>query len=293
MNWWKNLKGKIKRREALSNHTSFGIGGRADFFIEPEDSEDLRLLLKLAGKNKLKLLFIGSGSNILAKDTDIKKIVVHLNSGNFTKVKFENNYCEAGSGVTLLQLIRQVSSRGLGGLEFLAGIPGTVGGAVIMNAGAWGKEIADSLVDISVMDYNGNVRVLVRNKIKFAYRSSGLDKYIILGVRFKLNKATPDQIKNRIDKYLKDRRKNQGFAFPNAGCIFKNSRNNTAGKLIDLCGLKGSKAGGAVISEKHANFILNINKAKASDVLKLMKLVKIKVKRNFKINLEPEIKIWD
>ena len=293
MNWWKNLKGKVKRAEALSKHTSFRIGGKADFFIEPEDIEDLKVLLKHAGKNKLRLLFIGSGSNILAKDTDIKKIVVHLNSGNFAKVKFENNYCEAGSGVTLAKLIRQVSSHGLGGLEFLIGIPGTVGGALMMNAGAWGKEIADFLEDISVMDYNGNVELLERNKIKFAYRSSGLDKYIILGARFKLNKATPSQIKKKIDKYLKERRKSQDFAFSNAGCVFKNPRDNTAGKLIDLCGLKGRSAGGAVISEKHANFILNKNNSKARDVLKLMKLAKIKVKRNFNINLEPEIKIWD
>ena len=293
MNWWKNLKGKVKRAEALSKHTSFRIGGKADFFIEPEDIEDLKVLLKHAGKNKLRLLFIGSGSNILAKDTDIKKIVVHLNSGNFAKVKFENNYCEAGSGVTLAKLIRQVSSHGLGGLEFLIGIPGTVGGALMMNAGAWGKEIADFLEDISVMDYNGNVELLERNKIKFAYRSSGLDKYIILGARFKLNKATLSQIKKKIDKYLKERRKSQGFAFSNAGCVFKNPRDNTAGKLIDLCGLKGRSAGGAVISEKHANFILNKNNSKARDVLKLMKLAKIKVKRNFNINLEPEIKIWD
>ena len=292
MNWWKSLKGKIKRREALSKHTSFRIGGKADFFIEPEDNEDLRLLLTLAKKNKRKLLFMGSGSNILAKDPDIKKIVVHLNSGNFAKVKFEGNYCEAGSGVALGQLIRQLSSRDLSGLEFLTGIPGTVGGAVMMNAGAWGKEIADSLADVSVMDYNGNIKLLARNKIKFTYRSSGLDKYIILGARFKLNKANPDQIKNRIGKYLKERRRSQDFGFPNAGCIFKNPRNASAGKLIDLCGLKGSRVGGAVISKKHANFILNINKAKASDVLKLMKLARIKVKRNFKVNLEPEIKIW-
>jgi len=293
MNWLKNLKGKVKRAEALSKHTSFRIGGRADFFIEPDDSEDLKLLLKHAEKNKLKLLFIGSGSNILVKDADIKKIIVHLSSGNFAKVKFENNYCEVGSGVTLAKLIRQASLRGLGGLEFLTGIPGTVGGALMMNAGAWGKEIADFLEDISVMDYNGNLELLKRNKIRFAYRSSGLDKYIILGARFKLNKATQIQIKNKIDKYLKRRRKSQDFAFPNAGCVFKNPRNNTAGKLIDLCGLKDRSAGGAVISKKHANFILNKNNAKARDVLKLMKLAKIKVKRNFNINLEPEIKIWD
>lgn len=293
MNWWKSLKGRVKRAEALSKHTSFRIGGKADFFIEPEDSEDLRLLLNHAKKNKFKLLFIGSGSNILPKDGELKEIVVHLNSVNFAKVKFENNYCVAGSGVALAKLIRQAALHGLGGLEFLAGIPGTVGGAVIMNAGAWGKEVADSLEEVSVMDYNGKVKALNRNKIKFAYRSSGLDKYIILGARFKLSKVAPIKIKSKIEKYLKERSISQGFLSPNAGSIFKNPKNNTAGKLIELCGLKGRSAGGAVISDKHANFILNRNHAKAKDVLKLMKLAKIEVKRNFKISLEPEIKIWD
>ena len=292
MNWWNNLKGRVKRAEALSKHTSFRIGGRADFFIEPEDNEDLKLLFKLAKKEKLRLLFIGSGSNILPKDGRIKKIVVHLSSGNFTKLKFENNYCEAGSGVTLVKLIRLASSHGLTGLEFLTGIPGTVGGAVMMNAGAWGKEIADCLEEVSVMDYNGKVIKLKRDKIKFVYRSSGLEGYIILGAKFRLSKSALDKIKNRIDGYLKERRKTQGFVFPNAGSIFKNPPDNTAGRLIDLCGLKGSSAGGAIISEKHANFILNRNNAKASDVLKLMKLAKIKVKHNFNINLEPEIEIW-
>ena len=293
MSWWKNLKGKVKRFEPLSEHTTFRIGGRAEFFIEPKDNEDLKLLLAQAKINKFKVKLIGSGSNLLIKDADIKKIIVHLNSPHFTKIRFENNYCESGSAVSLAKLIREAFRRALSGLEFLTGVPGTVGGALMMNAGAWGKEIADCLEDVKVMDYNGSEKRLEKEEIKFAYRASGFKNYIILGARFKLKNDSKIRIKNRIDNYLKARRKNQDTAFPNAGCIFKNSRNTPAGKLIDLCGLKGARAGGAAISDKHANFILNKANASSGDVLKLMKLARNNVKRNFNINLEPEIKIWD
>ncbi|MFA5275956.1 MAG: UDP-N-acetylmuramate dehydrogenase [Candidatus Omnitrophota bacterium] len=292
MNWWKSLKGKVKRSEPLDKHTTFRIGGRADFFIEPKDYDDLKLLLKYAKINKLKVLLIGSGSNILAKDGNIRKIIAHLNSGPFTGIRFENNYCEAGSGVALARLIKAASGRSLAGLEFLTGVPGTVGGALIMNAGAWGKEIADFLIEVRVMDYNGRLRLINKEEIKFGYRSSSLDKYIILGAKFKLNRDTKKNIGNRIKDYLKKRRKSQDTAYPNAGCIFKNHRDTSAGKLIDSCGLKGRGVGGAVISKKHANFILNRKNASSGDVLGLVKLIKSRVRNKYRIDLETEIKIW-
>ncbi|MGA2774621.1 MAG: UDP-N-acetylmuramate dehydrogenase [Candidatus Omnitrophota bacterium] len=292
MNWWKSLKGKVKRSEPLNKHTTFRLGGRADFFIEPKDNQDLKLLLNYAKIHKLKLLLIGSGSNILAKDGNIRKIIAHLNSGYFAKIKFENNYCEAGSATVLARLIKAAHARSLAGLEFLTGVPGTVGGALVMNAGAWGKEIADFLTEVKVMDYNGRVRLMKKEEIKFGYRSSSLDKYIILGAKFKLSRDSEKNIGNRIADYLKKRRSSQDNAFPNAGCIFRNPRGTSAGKLIDLCGLKGRCAGGAVISKKHANFILNRKNASAQDVLELVKLIKREVRNKFRINLETEIKIW-
>jgi len=292
MSWRRNLKGKIRLEEPLKKHTTFKIGGPARFFIEPGDIADLKLLLTSAKKYKIPILVIGSGSNILINDKGVKGMVLKLNSASFRRIFIKRNCLEAGSGATLRQLIQVAAERALSGAQFLAGIPGTVGGALAMNAGAWGKNIGELVQKATVMDYNGNIKVLNKKDIRFGYRKSSLRKFIILSACIKLAKKNKKEIKDNINKYLERRRNTQDASLPNAGCIFKNPPGKSAGRLIDLCGLKGKRIGGASVSVRHANFILNQGNAKAGDILKLMRLIKTEVKRKFNITLEPEIRIW-
>jgi len=293
MNWLKSLKGKVGFKEPLKNHTTFRIGGPAKFFIEPSDCQDLKQILAFAKKNHLRIFLLGAGSNILASDEGIEGIVLKLNSLYFRKIVKKNCSLEVGSGCLLGELLKFALKQGLSGMEFLAGIPGTVGGALAMNAGAWGKNMGDIIEKVVVMDYNGNTKILYKKEIKFNYRKSSLAKYIILSCTIRLAKAKKEEINASINKYVKLKINSQDSSYPNAGCIFKNpSASQPAGRLIDLCSLKNKSVGGASISNKHANFIVNRSNAKARDVLKLIGFIQAKVKQRFNINLEPEIKIW-
>jgi UDP-N-acetylmuramate dehydrogenase len=292
MNWPKNLKSKVFKKEPLSRHTTFKIGGPAEFFIGVRDLADLKTIVNLVKIYKVPLRIIGAGSNILAADRGIRGIILNLNQPFFKKINFKGNTAEAGAGCSLPQFIRQCQLRGLTGMEFLAGIPGTIGGALMMNAGVKNSSIADLVENVRAMDYNGTVKDLGRKEIKFGYRSSGLDKYIILDARFRLKSARPLKIKKKIQDNLTKRKVKQDYAYPSAGCVFKNPPQDSAARLIDLCGLKGKSIGAAAVSLKHANFIVNLGQAKAKDVLKLIGLLKKEVKNKFNIELEPEIKIW-
>ncbi len=293
MNWPKRLKVNLRLNYPLKDHTTFKIGGPVKYFIEPKDAGDLKLLLNLSRGYKIPVLVLGAGSNVLASDKGVKAIVLRLNSPVFKKICFHKNRVEVGSAAPLSRLIYLAQGKGLSGLEFLAGIPGTLGGALMMNAGAWGRCIADLVEYVRVMDYNGNIKILDRNDIKFEYRAAGLDGFINLGACLKLKKKNKEQIRNKTGEYLKQRRKTQDLSWPSAGCVFKNPKGKSAGMLIDRCGLKGRSSGGAVISRKHANFIINTGSAKAKDVLRLMALARREVKNKFNITLEPEIRIWN
>ncbi|MFH0826671.1 MAG: UDP-N-acetylmuramate dehydrogenase [Candidatus Omnitrophota bacterium] len=286
------IKGKIRRKEPLSRHTTFRIGGPAQFFIEPRDSGDLKTLIIWVRIHKIPLLVIGAGSNILASDKGMEACVVRLSTPFFKKISFSRDRLDAGSGLSLTKLLGFARSRSLSGLEFLVGIPGTVGGALIMNAGAWGANLGNLVEKVKVMDYNGKIKVLGRDKIRFAYRKSSLASSIILSVRLKLSKKTRKEISGRIKKYRMLRHNTQDQGLASAGCVFRNPVGFTAGRLIESCGLKGKRRGDAVVSKRHANFILNQHSARCQDVLNLMDLIKKKVRKKFHIHLEPEIKIW-
>jgi UDP-N-acetylmuramate dehydrogenase len=293
MNWWRTLDAKIKLNEPLKDKTTFKIGGAARFFSEPKDISDLKSLIILAKKHKIPIFILGAGSNILVSDKGVNGLVIKLNPPYFKKISFQNSICKAGGAVLLRQLIEKTKEKALSGIEFLAGVPGTVGGALVMNAGGWGKNIRDLVENVTIMDYNGNIKTLKKEEIQFGYRVSGLSKYIVLSAAFRLFKKTRKEIQDNINLYLKYRRDTQDLSKPSAGCIFKNPAVASAGRLIDLCGLKGKRLDGAGISSKHANFIVNLDNAKASCVLKLMSLIKKKIKDRFNIKLEPEIKIWE
>ncbi len=301
MNWWRNLRGKVKLREPLKAHTTFKIGGPARFFIEPNDPHDLKLLLSSVKRHNLPFFVIGRGSNLLINDKGIDGVVLRLNAPYFNRFSHKDNHLELGSGVSLGNVVLFAKERGLSGAEFLAGIPGTVGGALAMNAGITEKSgnrqsgvrsIGDLVKEVTVMDYDGNVKTLNKKDIKFGYRKSSLSKYIILGANIKLAKENKEIIAGRIKRYINYRKYAQDLSRPSAGCIFRNPQGRSAGRLIDLCGLKGKRIGGAGVSLKHANFILNIGEGNARDVLKLIGFIRKKVNDKFHIHLTPEIKIW-
>ena len=301
MNWWKELKGKVKLGEPLKAHTTFKIGGPAKFFIEPKDTDDLKSLLNLLKRYKIPFLIIGAGSNILVSDKGVNAAVISLNSAYFKKIRFKDELLEVGSGICLSQIIFAAEKRGLAGLEFLIGIPGTVGGALVMNAGiskklkikgVKAKNIGELVKNVTVIDPKGNVKNINKNKIRFGYRSSNLSKYIILGCSIKTIKKSRKEIKKTIDRCLDYRLATQDLNWASAGCVFKNPSGDSAGRLIDLCGLKERKIGDAGISLKHANFILNRGNARSEDVFKLMDLMRKAVKDKFNLTLEREIKIW-
>jgi len=291
-NWQRLLKGKVKLNEPLKLHTHYRIGGPAKLFFQPETIADLKSLVSSLKKNKIPFFVIGAGSNILVSDKGIGGAVIHLNSPDFRKISVKDNYIESGSGAFLGSLLVLARDNTLTGAEFLTGIPGTVGGALMMNAGAWGHSIGELVEKVDLLDYNGRRIVFSKNDLSFSYRKSGLEKYIILSAKFKLVKGNRKLIAQRIQDYQKRKMKAQDFSRPSCGCVFKNSAGNSAGKLIDSCGLKGRKSGGAVVSLKHGNFILNQDGARAADVLKLISLIKKEVKKKFNINLQPEVKIW-
>ncbi|MFH0858420.1 MAG: UDP-N-acetylmuramate dehydrogenase [Candidatus Omnitrophota bacterium] len=299
MNWFKGLKGKIKINELLKKHTTFKIGGRADFFIIPKDAEDLRFVVRQARIHNIKIRIIGAGSNILVSDKGLNHAVVTLDCAYFKDIIIKGSKLETGSGALMSEAILFSQKKSLSGLEFLTGIPGSVGGSLVMNAGVQNKNIGVLVESGSVLGYDGKIKILKRRDLSFGYRRSNLGKYIILGAVLKLRKESREKILKRIKGYFKQRYISQEWKLPSAGCVFKNPSvdfadrpTSPAGRLIDACGLKGKGIGGAQVSFKHANFIINTGKAKAKDVLQLMELIKRQVKIKFNINLEPEIEIW-
>jgi len=292
MNWWKDLKVKVRQGAPLKNYTAFKIGGRARFFSQPEDIDDLKSLLSAAKAYAIPVFILGKGSNLLVADKGIDGLVLSFNAPFFRRVRVDKNSISASCGTALSGLISESRKHGLGGLEFLTGIPGAVGGALAMNAGAWGKSIGDLVEKATVMDYNGNIKTLKKDSLKFGYRASGLSKYIILEASFKLSSLDPLKARGIVARYIDLRRKAQDLSSASAGCVFKNPPGESAGRLIDLCGLKGKSIGEAYISKIHANFIINRGRATSEEVLKLMDLARSRVKKKFNLFLEPEIKIW-
>jgi len=298
MNWLKICKGKIKYSESLSKHTSFKIGGKASIWFEPNGIEDLQPCVKDLQKNKTPYFIIGNGSNLLFRDNGFDGVVISLSSKKFREIRIDKkkDFISVGAGVNIKNLLRFLTAHGYGGYEFLAGIPGTIGGAVAMNAGiairGKRKEIGQFVQRVKVINKKGCVSDLNKNKIRFGYRFSNLSNYIILEVEFELKRADATIARNRIKNFLSYRRSRLDYSFPNAGSIFKNPQSDlAAGYLIDRCGLKGMRIGGAMISNRHGNFILNFDKAKAKDVIQLIDKIKEDVKKNFGIRLKEEILI--
>lgn len=280
--------------EPMAKHTSFKIGGPADVFIKVDNIEELKETLDLSKQNQIPLTIIGNGSNLLVTDKGIRGITAKLNLKDI-EIKNENNkqIIKVDAGVPVGLLAQKLLKEEIAGFEELSGIPGTIGGAVIMNAGAHGKELKDILKKVTAMDYNGNIHEFTNEECLFSYRNSRFqkEKYIILQATLELEKGNSTEIKEKMDEYMQFRKEKQPIEYPNAGSTFKRGEDFVTAKLIDEAGLKGYKVGGAQVSKKHAGFIVNVDNATAKDVIELTDYIKEKIEEKFgkKINLEIQI----
>ncbi|TAN59657.1 UDP-N-acetylmuramate dehydrogenase [bacterium] len=293
MNWLDGLRAKILFDEPLSRRTTLRVGPRARLWVEPDSLSDLSALLKKAKSRHKDYLVIGCGSKLLIKKKAVA-LAIHLNSFDFKQCRIEQDELIAGAGLSLPHLLKTAYDNGLGGLEFLSGIPASLGGAIMLNAGvSWPArvEIGELVRELKVIDKSGVSKTLDKKSLRFGYRHSNLKGYIIVSARLKLLRGRKKDIKLKMKEFLDYRRRTQELSYASAGCAFKNPEGVSSGRLIDLCGLKGRSVGGAAISLKHANFIVNTGKASSSDILALMDLAKEEVKKRFGIALEPEIRI--
>jgi len=282
----------IYYNEPMSKHTSFKIGGLAECYIKVNNLQELEEIINIANTYKVPLTIIGNGTNILVKDNEIKGIVAKINIKNI-QINEENNVVKVGAGNTLAEVAQILLKNDLTGMEELAGIPGSIGGAIRMNAGAHGKEIKDIIVSATVIDYSGNIKTLSNEEMKFEYRNSifSKEKYIVLEAELQLNKGNKEEIKQKMQDFAIWRKEHQPLEYPNAGSTFKRGDGFVTAQLIDECGLKGTSIGGAQISTKHAGFIINTGDAKAQDVLELVDLIKQEVFKKFQKEIQLEIEI--
>ncbi|MBW2740126.1 MAG: UDP-N-acetylmuramate dehydrogenase [Deltaproteobacteria bacterium] len=299
------FKNSIRFDESMSKHTSLRVGGAADAFVMPEKPEELVDLIRWCRQKDIPFLVIGDGTNLLVKDSGIRGIVIVLTKclKTITGKDMERNgiIVTAPAGARMQALCSFAVKNGLKGMNFAVGIPGTVGGGIMMNAGTAHGSIKGVLDSIKILLPDGHTKIIMRENLDFEYRKLSLKdevkesnqgQPIILGACFCLRPSDPWKLQKDAEKILKERKERQPAGLHSAGCFFKNPLSGkTAGDLIDLAGLKGKSIGGAEISLKHANFIINRNKASASDILALIELVRVTVSKKFNINLEPEVKI--
>ncbi len=296
---FKNLRGEIKLNEPLAAHTTFRIGGPADTLVFPADREDLASLLRELRAGKIDYTIIGGGSNLLVRDGGVRGAVISLR--HLDAISIAHEYRAIGgayavivaeAGVPLARVLNFAVEKGLTGMEFSAGIPGTVGGALCMNAGTAQGEIGDVVDSVTLLSPDGELLERRRDEMAFGYRSASVPSgHAVLAARMILRHGDKDRIRSRVKEIMQQRAERQPIGLPSAGSVFKNPLDDAAGKLIESAGLKGFTVGSAQVSEKHANFIVNLGGATAADVIKLMEIVKARVLEVHRVRLETEIKI--
>ena len=275
----------------MGRHTTFKIGGPADIFVCPEDTDDLLNILRYAGSHKMDHFIIGGGSKLLVGDKGVRGFVISLSAPAFNGTGFDGETAVAGCGIKVHELIDKAAKEGLGGLEFLAGIPGTLGGALTMNAGWPSRAIGDLVEEVTALKGLEKVK-LGKSELKFSYRSSNLDGLVLISAKLKLEKKPKDNIEAEMKKNLEKKRKTQELGYPSVGSIFLNpSGSSPAWEIIDKCGLRGKSMGGAAVSEKHANFIINRGNASAADVRRLIDEIQKIVFKEHQIMLKLETKL--
>ncbi|NPB09376.1 MAG: UDP-N-acetylmuramate dehydrogenase [Thermodesulfobacteria bacterium] len=280
---------RIVEKEPLARHTTLRVGGVADFFFAPENYFELLRGVTLAEEMGLPLTFLGGGSNLLVRDGGVRGLVVSLRAmRSFSR---EGDLLEAEAGAFVPEILSFCATCGLSGLEFLAGVPATIGGAVVMNAGAFGQEMKDVLTEVTVLE-NGAFRTFKVEELPFSYRSwGGPEKALVVKAKLRLFSSSPEEVRGKMSRFLAQRKHKQPLRQQTAGCVFKNPAEAPAGYLIEKAGLKGCVCGQAAISRKHANFIVNLGGARASEVLSLMDRAKEEVFKAFGIELSEEVRV--
>ena len=282
---------KVLVKEPMAAHTTFRIGGPADYFVMPETVEELANVLKLCREEKVPYFILGNGSNLLVGDKGFSGVVIQLYK-NFDGLSIEGTKVTAKSGAMLIRVAKEAAKAGLTGLEFASGIPGTIGGAMVMNAGAYGGEMKDVVTSVTVLTKNGDIKTLSGEEMNFRYRGSVVEEegYIVLEAVMELAEGKLEEIQARIEELSVQRRTKQPIEYPSAGSTFKRPEGYFAGKLIQDANLRGYQVGGAQVSEKHCGFVINAGGATAADVMQLMQDVSDRVKEQFGVTLEPEVK---
>jgi UDP-N-acetylmuramate dehydrogenase len=286
---------KVKVFEPLARYTSMKIGGPADAFIEVETSEALARALPLLHRHGTPVCILGNGSNVLISDRGIRGAVIHL-IGDFRKIDWreegETVWVEVGAASAVTQLVRAAARKGYGGLEFAEGVPGTVGGALVMNAGAYGSEFERVVDEVMGVTGEGQTVRFTRAEIIFTYRGSSLPAgMVVTQACLRLRKGKASQVSTKLQELVAKRKSSQPSGYPNSGSMFRNPAGDFAGRLIEAVGLKGKKIGQSQISERHANFIVNLGGAKAEDVRQLMDFARKEVKKQFDVDLLPEVRL--
>ena len=284
-------KDSILIDEPMSRHTTFRVGGPADFFVTPKAKEEVRDVIRICKEAGMPYYIIGNGSNLLVSDAGYRGVIVQIYK-EMNEVKVEGDLVKAQAGALLSGIAAKALGAELSGFEFASGIPGTIGGACVMNAGAYGGEMKDVLESVTVLTGEGKIIELGRNELELGYRTSVIAKkgYIVLGAVLKLERGDGEKIKTYMDELKEKRVTKQPLEYPSAGSTFKRPEGYFAVKLIEDAGLRGFQVGGAQVSEKHCGFVINRDHATAADIMELMRQVQIRVKENSGVDLEPEVK---
>ncbi|AQQ71221.1 UDP-N-acetylenolpyruvoylglucosamine reductase [Limihaloglobus sulfuriphilus] len=292
MQLFNGLDSIVKKDAPVGKYTWYGLGGNAEYLIRPDNHEQLAEVAQICTENSIPIHVLGLGSNVLISDAGVKGAVIKLDSAAFSDVSYKGDRVLAGSGASLNEVVLNCVREGLSGLECVTGIPGSVGGAVRMNAGGKFGDIGTSIVSLKLMDDLGSIYVKSKPDIEFDYRSSNITEPFILEAEFKLFKSDPDRVMKATQEIWIYKKNIQPVTGRTAGCVFKNPSVDTAGSLIDRAGLKGLKAGTAQVSEKHGNFIIADKDTKSSDIIELIEIIQQKVQQEFDVELELEIEIW-
>ncbi|HOD80642.1 MAG: UDP-N-acetylenolpyruvoylglucosamine reductase [Planctomycetes bacterium ADurb.Bin126] len=292
MTLFAGLEEIVSENEPMAPHTWFRLGGSARYFVRPRNVDELKEAVCRCRDNNVPMYVLGSGANLLVDDAGVKGAVIHLMQDDFREVAFTDVGVRAGAGADMGKLVLRCVREGKSGLECLTGIPGSVGGCVRMNAGGAFGDIGSSVESVTVMSEEGEVFTRFRNDLAFGYRSTNIASKFILAAEFRLADDDPHSILKQVKQIWIYKKNTQPLGYRNAGCVFKNPRGLSAGALIDRAGLKGRRVGGAVVSERHANFILVREGATASDVLKLINIIRETVYRKSEVYLELELEVW-
>jgi len=289
---FKGFEKIVRQNEPLAMHTWFQLGGPAEFFAEPENPDQLVALMERCREQDVPVRVLGQGSNILVRDEGVPGMVIRLSAPAFAEIKVEGCNVTAGSGALLGRVVTTSVYNGLGGLEGLVGIPGTVGGAVHGNAGTNVGDIGQWLTSVTVLSDAGGIIERQRDEIFFGYRQTSISEPVILEARFQLVEDDPHELARRMQKHWIVKKASQPMGHQCAGSVFKNPRGATAAELIEAAGLKGTRIGGAVVSERHTNFIIAEPECTSQDVLRLIELVRSQVRDRMGVQLELELEIW-